>query len=83
MWDSIRNVKTSQLRLRDELGRSEQAWLVKHLRTKRGVRDAQYFEDGMRLVVAYDADCLNRLDLLTIVQACGIRARPPRFASSG
>ena len=77
MLDSLRNVKTSQLRLSDEIGRSEQAWLVKHLRTKRGVRDAQYFDDGMRLVVAYDADCLNGSDLLTIVRACGIRARPP------
>ena len=80
MLDSLRNVKTSQLRLSDEISRSEQAWLVKHLRTKRGVRDAQYFDDGMRLVVAYDADCLNRSDLLTIVRACGIRARPPGFA---
>ena len=80
MLDSVRNVKTSHLRLNQQLGRSEQAWLLQHLRSKRGVRDATYFDDEQKLVVSYDADYLNSYDLMVIIQACGIQARPPRLA---
>jgi len=70
MLDSVRNLRTSEIELRQGLPELECNWLVGQLRAKRGIADA---ECGLRrLVVEYDADILDSTDLVEFLDACNV-----------
>jgi hypothetical protein len=77
MWESIRNLKTSELELREPLNDSERDWLVGCLTSRRGIRDALCDgEHACRLLVEYDANFVNVAELLDFLYLCGIPAEP-------
>jgi hypothetical protein len=77
VWESVRNLKTSALDVRDPLNALEQDWLVGRLVSKTGVHTALCNGgDPLRLTVEYDADLLNGSDLLEFLQICGLHAKP-------
>jgi len=77
MLDSIRNLKTCQIDLRERLDGLERDWLIGRLVSKRSVLDAVYSdEDSHRLIIEYDADLVNGTDLLEFLYMCGLHAQP-------
>jgi hypothetical protein len=77
MWDSLRNLKKSELTVRDELSRLEREWLVGCLLTKSGIQDALYKDgDSHRLIVEYDADQVSGGRVIDFLESCGLRAHP-------
>jgi len=76
MFDGIRNVKTSEIRLRERLEGRERDCVVGHLLAKRGVRDVEYRDDDRaQLVVEYDADQLSGPELVNFLSVCWLSAR--------
>jgi hypothetical protein len=81
MWDNARNLKTSELEVRDHLNHLEREWLIGRLVSKGGVRDVLYLDDDPhRLIVEYDADLVNSSDLLDFLYTCGLQAQPAPLA---
>ena len=80
--DDVRNLKTSEIVLRQELPLLECEWLVGRLLAKRGVATAQWVTNTRRWLIQYDADLCGRADLVAFLQSCGVsaaavRAGPP------
>jgi hypothetical protein len=78
MLDSVRNLRTSEIELRQPLPALECEWLVGRLLAKRGVADAVCGRRPRRLLVEYDADELRSHDLVDYLSACGIRVAAVR-----
>jgi len=72
MLASVRNLRTSEIELRQRLPELEGDWLVGRLRAKRGIADAEYGSGARRLVVEYDADVLGSADLIGFLDDWGI-----------
>ena len=70
MLDSVRNLRTSEIQLRQGLPEPECNWLVGQLRAKRGIADAEC--RVRQLVVEYDADIVDRADLVEFLDVCGV-----------
>jgi len=82
IFDGIRNLRTSQIRLRERLEGRERDCVVGHLLAKRGVREVEYRDDGRaQLVVEYDADQLSGPDLVNFLSVCWLSAK--RFVAEG
>jgi hypothetical protein len=73
MLDSTRNLKTSEIELRQRLPERERDWLVGQLRAHRGIAGAVCANDARRLTIEYDADTLVSSDLIDLLNACGVR----------
>lgn len=80
MLESLKNLKTSQFRLRKPLCGPDRDWIVRRVRELRAVAGAEFREEDSRLVVEYDADLLTGDDLLELVDACGLRPQSPDAA---
>ena len=78
MIESLRNLKTSEIVLRQQLPVLECEWLVGRLLAKQGVAAAQWVADTGRLLVEYDADLCGRAELVAFLQSCGISAAAVR-----
>jgi hypothetical protein len=73
----IRNLKTTELEIRERLNGLERDWLIGRLVSKTGVRTATYSHaDPHRLTIEYDADLFNMVELLDFLYLCGLRGRP-------
>jgi len=84
MWDRAHNLKLSELEVREELNFLEREWLIGHLVSRAGVREALYRPDDPRkLVVEYDADVVNTRDLLELLYSCGLQANVAPLPRSG
>jgi hypothetical protein len=76
IFDGIRNLRVSQIQLRERLEGRERDCVVGHLLAKRGVRDVEYRDDDRaRLVVEYDADQLSGAELVNFLSVCWLSAR--------
>jgi hypothetical protein len=73
MLSSIRNLKVSEIELRQELPELECAWLVRRLRAHPDVSRARCGSDARHLAVEYDADRLGGADLEELLTDCGVR----------
>jgi hypothetical protein len=72
MLESIWNLTTSEIELRQQLPTVACDSLISYLLAKRGVTDAKWVGDTRRLVVKYDADVFGSADLVDLVHARGI-----------
>jgi hypothetical protein len=72
MLDSIRNLRTSEIELRQRLPRLECDWLVGALRARRGIAGAKCAPDALHLTVDYDADRLASDDVVDFLNECGV-----------
>jgi hypothetical protein len=76
MHPSLRNLRTTELRTRERLNGAETEWVIGRLTAKRGVVDALRASSGESLLVEYDADVVNPMELLDFLAQCGVRAAP-------
>jgi hypothetical protein len=74
MQKSLRNLKTSEIELRQPLPVLECEWLVGQLLAKQGIEAAQWVGNTRRLFVEYDADLCGKADLIALLQSCGVPA---------
>jgi hypothetical protein len=72
MLESLRNLKTSEIELRQQLPVLEGEWLVGRLLAKQGVAAATWVGNHRRLLIEYDADICGRADLIAFLQSCGV-----------
>jgi hypothetical protein len=82
MLESLRNLKTSQIRLRKPPCGPDRDWIVRRLGELRAVAGANFREADSRLVVEYDADLITGDELLELIDACGLRPEPPSASAS-
>jgi len=78
MHGNLRNLKTSEIELRQPLPVLEYEWLVGHLLATEGVADAKWTRRSRLLLVEYDADVFGSAELVTFLQFCGIRVAAVR-----
>jgi len=78
MLDSIRNLKTTKIELRQRLPEIECDWLVGQLRAHRGIAAAACAGDARRLTIEYDGDTLVSADLIDFLNVCGVRVAAVR-----
>ena len=71
--DSMRNLRTSEIELQQRLPQLERDWLVSQLRAHRGIAAAICASDEPRLTIEYDADRLDKTDLVDLLNTCGVR----------
>jgi hypothetical protein len=75
MIEQLRNMKLSELEVREDLNFLEREWVIGRLVSKTGVHEAlSRPDDPHRLVVEYDGDLVNANDLLEFLQLCGLHA---------
>ena len=82
MRGDIRNLKTSDIELKQSLPRLECEWLVGQLRSRSGIAAARCEGDACRLTIEYDADELVTGDVLDFLTQCGVRAASVHPAAS-
>jgi hypothetical protein len=80
MIESLRNLKTSEIELRQPLPVLECEWLVGRLLAKKGVKDAKWAGGTRRLLVEYDADRFGSAELIAFLQSCGVPVAAVRAA---
>ena len=74
MLGDVRNLKTSDIELRQRLPALQWEWLVGQLRSRPGIAAARCEGDARRLTVEYDADELVTGDVLDFLSQCGVSA---------
>jgi hypothetical protein len=72
MLESLRNLKISEVELRQQLPVREREWLVGRLLAKQGVANATWMGGTHRLLVEYDADLFGAAEILAFLRACGV-----------
>jgi hypothetical protein len=72
VFDSVRNLKTSEIELLQPLPKLECEWLVGQLRDRRGIASARCASDERHLTVEYDADRLVSGDVVDFLRECGV-----------
>ena len=72
MLESLRNLKTSEIELRQQLPAPEGEWLVDRLRAKQGVANAKWMGNTRLLLVEYDADLFGTAEIIAFLSYCGV-----------
>jgi len=72
MLESLRNLKTSEIELRQQLPAPESEWLVGRLLAKQGVANARWMGSTCRLLVEYDADLFGTAEIIAFLRYCGV-----------
>jgi hypothetical protein len=72
MLGNIRNLKTSDIELKQRQPALECEWLEGQLRSRPGIAAAQCADD-CHLMVEYDADELVTNDVVDFLSQCGVR----------
>jgi hypothetical protein len=72
MLESLRNLKTSEIELRQQLPVLEGEWLVGCLLAKQGVANATWRGSTRHLLIEYDADLFGSADLIAFLHYCGV-----------
>ena len=80
MFENLRNLKTSEIELRQPLPVLECEWLVGRLLAKHGVTTAKWAGNTRRLLVEHDADSFGSAELIAFLQCCGVPATEVRAA---
>ena len=82
MLESLRNLKTSEIELKQELPPPEGEWLVGRLLAKQGVANATWMGHARRLVIEYDANLFGSVEILSFLRSCGVRVAAVRVGMS-
>jgi hypothetical protein len=82
MLESLQNLKTSEIEVRQQLPVLEGEWLVGCLLAKQGVANATWRGNTRRLVVEYDADLFGSAELVAFLQYCGVPVAAVRVGVS-
>ena len=82
MLGDVRNLKTSDIELKQRLPALECEWLVGQLRSRSGIAAARCEGDACRLMIEYDADELVTGDVLDFLTRCGVRVAAVHPAAS-
>ncbi len=77
MIENLRNLKTSEIELRQQLPVLECEWLIGRLLAKRGVATAEWVANTHRLLVQHDANLCGKAELVAFLQSCGVSAAVP------
>ncbi len=72
MLESLRNLKTSEIELRQQLPVLEGEWLVGCLLAKQGVANATWKGSTRHLLIEYDADVFGSAELIAFLHFCGV-----------
>lgn len=72
MLESLRNLRTSEIELRQRLPAPEGEWLVGCLLAKQGVANATWRGNARGLWIEHDADLFGRAELLDFLHYCGV-----------
>jgi hypothetical protein len=72
MLESLRNLKTSEIELRQQLPVPEVEWLVRRLLAKQGVANAKWLDNTRRLLVEYDANLFGTAEIIGFLHYCGV-----------
>jgi hypothetical protein len=79
--NSLRDVRTTAIELRENLGGLERDWVLGCLAAQRGIEVARWLDqDSCNLVVEYDADVLTGSELVNFLYTCGLPTRSVRRA---
>jgi len=81
MWDEAQNLRTADLVVRERLNGLEKSWVLGRLVRHSGVTGALWRGEQGRLSVEYDADLVNGLELLELLQLCGLHAKRAPLAT--
>jgi len=82
MLESLRNLKTSEIELKQQLPAPEGEWLVGCLLAKQGVANATWRGSARRLLIEYDADLFGSADLVAFLRSCGVPGAAVRVGMS-
>jgi len=82
MLESLRNLKTSEIELKQQLPAPEGEWLVRCLLAKQGVANATWMGNARRLLIEYDADLFGSAEILSFLHFCGVRVAAVRVGMS-
>jgi hypothetical protein len=82
MLESLRNLKTSEIELKQQLPRPEGEWLVGRLLAKQGIANATWSGHERRLLIQYDADLFGSAEILSFLHFCGVRVAGVRVGMS-
>ncbi len=82
MLESVRNLKTSEIELRQQLPVLEGEWLVGCLLAKQGVANATWRGHARRLLIEYDADLFGSAEILSFLNFCGVPVAAVRVGMS-
>ena len=74
MFGDVRNLRVSDIELKQPLPALECEWLLGQLRSRSGIAAARCEGDACRLMIEYDADELVTGDVLDFLTQCGVRA---------
>jgi len=80
MLQSLRNLKTSEIELRQPLPVLECEWLVGRLLARQGVATAKWAGNTRHLLVEHDADSFGSAELIAFLQSCGVPVTGVRAA---
>ena len=72
MLESLRNLKTSEIELKQRLPPPEGEWLVRRLLAKQGIANATWMGNARRLLIEYDADLFGSAEILAFLHFCGV-----------
>jgi hypothetical protein len=79
--DSLRDLRTAEIELREPLGGLERDWVLGQLRAQSGIEDAAWVEEDERsLLIEYDADLMSGAELVNFLYVCGLSTRCARRA---
>jgi hypothetical protein len=79
MLDAIRNLKTSDIVLKQCLPPHECEWLLAQLCSRPGIAAVRCAGDARRLTVEYDADELVTSDVVAFLGQCGVHVAAVHF----
>jgi len=80
MLESLRNLKTSEIELRQQLPAPEGEWLIGRLLAKQGIANATW--KARRLLIEYDADVFGSAEILSFLHSWGVRVAAVRVGMS-
>ena len=72
MLGDVRNLRTSNIELKQRLPTLECEWLVGQLRSRPGIATARCAGDARYVTVEYDADELVSGDVVDFLSQCGV-----------
>jgi len=78
MLESLRNLTTSEIEVREPLPARECEWLIGRLLAKQGIAAARWVGNHRRLLVEYDADVYGKAELIAILRFCCVSAAAVR-----
>jgi hypothetical protein len=78
MLEHLRNLRTSELTLRQPLSPLECDWLTGCLRARNGIATVNWGDKACRLFVEHDPEIVGSPELVDFLRSCGVPVTPAR-----